>query len=155
MTGRTLTELELLFYHLLIGSFIPSTEAAMDFTTVPVLDLSLAESPETEPQFLSELRNALVQVGFFYLKNHSIPESVQRDAIQQAMELFDLPLDKKLEMETVKSKHFLGYNRMASEKTAAEIDYNESIAVSMVESYSISCRLISVACSRPSSPRPQ
>lgn len=54
--------------------FIPSTEAAMDFTTVPVLDLSLAGSlTRTEPQFLPELRNALVQMGFFYLKNHSNP----------------------------------------------------------------------------------
>ncbi|EYE98649.1 Clavaminate synthase-like protein [Aspergillus ruber CBS 135680] len=87
----------------------------MDFTTVPVLDLSLAGSlTRTEPQFLPELRNAL---------------SVQRNAIQQAAEFFDLSLDKKLEMETVKSKHFLGYNIMASEKTAAEIDYNESIAL--------------------------
>ena len=60
---------------------------------------------------------------------------MQRNAIQQATEFFDLSLDKKLEMETVKSKHFLVYNIMASEKTAAEIDYNESIAVSIAGLY--------------------
>lgn len=63
---------------------------------------------------------------------------MQRNAIQQATEFFDLSLDKKLEMETVKSKHFLGYNIMASEKTAAEIDYNESIAVSIAGLYGFS-----------------
>lgn len=100
-----------------------------DFTVVPTLDLSLASSPETKAQFLSELRDALVRVGFFYVKNHSIPGHVQQDAIQKSTEFFNLPLEKKLEVETVNSRHFLGYNRMDAEKTGARIDHNESIAV--------------------------
>ncbi|KAL2153915.1 hypothetical protein VTH82DRAFT_2591 [Thermothelomyces myriococcoides] len=100
-----------------------------DFTVVPTLDLSLASSPETKAQFLSELRDALVRVGFFYVKNHSIPGHVQQDAIQKSTEFFNLPLEKKLEVETVNSRHFLGYNRMDAEKTGARIDHNESIAI--------------------------
>ncbi|GAB1313735.1 hypothetical protein MFIFM68171_03945 [Madurella fahalii] len=100
-----------------------------DFVSIPTLDLSLARSSETKERFLSELRNALVRVGFFYVKNHSIPGHVQQDALQQSMAFFNLPLEKKLEIETVYSKHFLGYNRMDAEKTSARADHNESIAI--------------------------
>jgi isopenicillin N synthase-like dioxygenase len=100
-----------------------------DFTSIPTLDLSLASSPSTKPQFLSELRNALVRVGFFYVKNHSILAQTQQDAIEQSFEFFALPLEKKLEVATVHSKHFLGYNSMGAESTSAQTDYNESIAV--------------------------
>ncbi|KAL4984147.1 hypothetical protein BDW68DRAFT_180936 [Aspergillus falconensis] len=78
-----------------------------DFTTIPILDLSLARTPTTKSQFLSELRDGLVRVGFFYLKNHPIPEEVQHDAMQQSREFFSLPLHKKLEIDVVHSKHFL------------------------------------------------
>lgn len=103
-----------------------------DFSTIPVIDLALAGSPATKPQLLSDLRNALVRVGFLYVRNHSIPEHVQQDALHQSKEFFSLPLEKKLEIETVNSKHFLGYNRMNSQKTAAEIDHSESIAVCLI-----------------------
>ncbi|KAA8641351.1 uncharacterized protein ATNIH1004_002019 [Aspergillus tanneri] len=39
------------------------------FTAIPVLDYSLATSSDTKATFLRELRNALVNVGFFYLTN--------------------------------------------------------------------------------------
>jgi len=104
-----------------------------DFTAIPTLDLSLASSPETRPQFLLELRDALVRVGFLYVKNHPIPPQVEQDAIQKSTEFFNLPLDKKLEIETVHSRHFLGYNRMDAESTAAKVDHNESIAVGWLQ----------------------
>ena len=100
-----------------------------DFTTIPIIDLVLAESPATKPQFLLQLRNALVRVGFFYIRNHGITADMQQNAKDQSIEFFNLPLEKKLEVETVHSKHFVGYNRMDAEKTATQIDHNESIAV--------------------------
>lgn len=99
------------------------------FTSIPVMDLSLCKSPSTKPQLLHDLRNALVRTGFFYVKNHSISEEVQQRAIDESTAFFKLPLDKKLEIETVNSKHFLGYNSMDTEWTAAKVDHNESIAV--------------------------
>lgn len=111
--------------------FIIPINMASDFTSIPTIDLALAKSLETETLFFSELRRALVQVGFFYLKNHSIPQSVKQEAVQHANAFFDLPLEKKLAIETARSKHFLGYNRMDSETTAATTDHNESLAVNM------------------------
>ena len=100
-----------------------------DFASIPTIDLSLASSPSTRSLFLSGLRDALVRVGFFYVKNHSIPDQVQQDAAEQSFEFFALPLEKKLEVATVHSKHFLGYNRMGAESTSDRTDINESIAV--------------------------
>ncbi|KAK0732285.1 hypothetical protein B0H67DRAFT_679736 [Lasiosphaeris hirsuta] len=71
-----------------------------DFTIIPTIDLSLAQSPETKPLLLSELRSTLVRVGFFYVKNHGIPEQVQQDAIEQSAKFFELPLEEELEIET-------------------------------------------------------
>lgn len=102
------------------------------FTSIPVLDLSLVESPTTKPKFLSELREALLIVGFFYLKNTSIPVDVQRAFVQKSKEFFDLPEEKKLEIDMINSKHFLGYSRLGCERTARKTDNREMADVSCV-----------------------
>lgn len=101
------------------------------FTSIPVLDLSLVESPATKPIFLSRLREALVIVGFFYLKNisHWVPEDLQKNFVQKSKDLCNLPLEKKLEIEMIKSKHFLGYSRLGCERTAMKVDHREMFDV--------------------------
>ena len=48
-----------------------SNEHSEAFSSVPILDYDLLtrDGGIRKPQFLSELRNALVNVGFFYLAN--------------------------------------------------------------------------------------
>ncbi|KAJ8127566.1 hypothetical protein O1611_g6070 [Lasiodiplodia mahajangana] len=48
----------------------------MSFTSVPILDLALSRDPATKPQFLADLRHALMEVGFLYLKNVGIPDDL-------------------------------------------------------------------------------
>lgn len=102
---------------------------ATTFTSIPVLDLSLVESPATKPLFLSELRRALVIVGFFYLKNTPVSTDVQKEFVQKSKDLFNLPLEKKLEIDMVNSKHFLGYSRLGCERTARKTDHREMFDV--------------------------
>ena len=99
--------------------------AAPTFTSIPVLDLSLIDSPDTKPIFLSALREALVVVGFFYLKSTTISAEVQKAFVQKSKDFFDLPLEKKLEIDMINSKHFLGYSRLGCERTAKKIDHRE------------------------------
>jgi hypothetical protein len=74
----------------------PSLESIiMSFSTIPILDLSLAKDPSTKPQFLSELRHALLEVGFLYLKNVGIPEELTQAVIKEGVAFFDLPMDEK------------------------------------------------------------
>lgn len=97
----------------------------MAFSSIPILDFAQSNSPSTKPAFLADLHHAIVNVGFFYLRNTSIPASVQDSFVEKGKEIFDLPLDKKLEIEMVNSKHFLGYSRLGAEITALRTDYRE------------------------------
>jgi isopenicillin N synthase-like dioxygenase len=67
----------------------------MSFTSIPVLDLALARDPETKPKFLLDLRDALMEVGFLYLKNVGIPDELFDEVIRQGKAFFDIPLEEK------------------------------------------------------------
>jgi isopenicillin N synthase-like dioxygenase len=94
-----------------------------------VLDLSLAASPSTKKEFLQQLQNAIVNVGFFYVKNTRIPKDVQDQMTEKSVRFFDLPLEHKLEIEMINSKHFLGYARLGTEITAQKADFREQCDV--------------------------
>ncbi|GAB1216562.1 hypothetical protein ATERTT37_005778 [Aspergillus terreus] len=95
------------------------------FTAIPVLDYSKSTSATTKPEFLADLRHAIVNVGFFYLIHHPVDPAVVQNLVDKTRELFDLPLEKKLEIEMINSKHFLGYSRLGAETTARKADYRE------------------------------
>jgi len=65
------------------------------FSSIPILDLSLARNPQTKPIFLEELRYALMEVGFLYLKNVGIPEDLWQKVIKEGIAFFDLPMEEK------------------------------------------------------------
>lgn len=67
----------------------------MSFDSIPLLDLSLAKDPSTKPQFLEDLRHALLEVGFLYLKNVGIPEELTQAVIKEGVSFFDLPMEEK------------------------------------------------------------
>ena len=103
------------------------------FTSIPILDFSQALSPSTKPAFLASLREALVDVGFLYLKHPPISPDVQAELIEKGKGLFDMPLPKKLEIEMVNSRHFLGYSRLGAEITALKSDHREQFDVSCID----------------------
>ncbi|EFY87763.1 isopenicillin N synthetase, putative [Metarhizium acridum CQMa 102] len=102
----------------------------MSFTSIPILDLQLARDPATKPEFLQQLRYALLEVGFLYLKNVGIPEKLFQDVIKKGKGFFDLPLEEKLKIEMKNAKSFLGYSQLSAEITAGEIDHREQIDLS-------------------------
>jgi isopenicillin N synthase-like dioxygenase len=65
------------------------------FSSIPILDLSLARDPTTKPEFLQELRHALLEVGFLYIKNIGIPEDLIQNVIEQGIKFFDIPDEEK------------------------------------------------------------
>lgn len=67
----------------------------MSFDAIPILDLSQAKNPETKQAFLKELRHALIEVGFLYLKNYGIPEELTQSVIKEGVGFFDLPDEEK------------------------------------------------------------
>lgn len=65
------------------------------FSTIPILDLSLARDSKTKPAFLDELRRALLEVGFLYLKNVGIPDKLTAEVIEEGKAFFELPVEEK------------------------------------------------------------
>jgi isopenicillin N synthase-like dioxygenase len=101
-----------------------------NFTSIPTLDFAQVSSPSTKPVFVENLRDALVNVGFFYLRNAPISPDLQSVFTAKSLELFQLPLDKKLEIEMVNSPHFLGYSKLGAEITALKQDHREQFDAS-------------------------
>jgi isopenicillin N synthase-like dioxygenase len=91
------------------------------FTNIPTLDYGQTTRPDTRQEFLGRLRDALVNVGFMYLKNPPVPMTVQEKLVEKAKEMFDLPLEKKEQLAMVNSKHFLGYTRLGDERQPARL----------------------------------
>lgn len=67
----------------------------MSFTSIPILDLALAKDASTKPQFLEDLRHALMEVGFLYLKNVGIPDELFQQVRQEGISFFDIPEEDK------------------------------------------------------------
>lgn len=84
----------------------------MAFTEVPVLDISEARSAETKPAFLKKLRDALLNVGFLYIKNAGIDQDVYDRVCEAGIRFFDLPGEEKLRIEMKNQRSFLGYSRV-------------------------------------------
>jgi isopenicillin N synthase-like dioxygenase len=93
-----------------------------NFTSVPILDYSLLSSPSTKPQFISQLRSALINVGFLYLSHPPVDPS---GLISYIPRLFALPQDVKDSLRMANSPHFLGYSRFGAELTKGETDLRE------------------------------
>lgn len=80
----------------------------MSFSSIPILDLALERNPDTKPRFLESLRTSLLEVGFLYIKNTGIDEALIQDVIIQGKAFFELPEDKKLEIQMKNVPSFLG-----------------------------------------------
>lgn len=92
---------------------------------IPIIDLSLADSIDSRTGLLVELKNALLDVGFIYVKNHGVPAQTV-SAVQELLPaLFDLSESEKESCALTNSPHFLGYSHFGSETTASTRDERE------------------------------
>lgn len=82
---------------------------------MPVLDLSLAATPEGRQNLAVELRKAAVGLGFFYIRNHGTPDDQIDGVFAAADRYFALPLDQRLQC-AVDPKTRRGYSPMFTGK---------------------------------------
>lgn len=87
----------------------------MAFTEIPVLDISEARSEDTKPAFLNQLRDALLNVGFLYIKNVGIDQDLYDRVCEEGINFFDLPREEKLRIEMKNQPSFLGYSRVGDD----------------------------------------
>jgi isopenicillin N synthase-like dioxygenase len=99
------------------------------FTSIPILDLSLASSPDPTERanLLHQLHHALISIGFLYVSNHGVPEKVIADLVDALPTLFSLPSKAKEEIALSNSPHFLGYSSVGAEVTGGKTDCREQV----------------------------
>ncbi|PGG99013.1 hypothetical protein AJ79_08712 [Helicocarpus griseus UAMH5409] len=97
------------------------------FFEIPTIDLSLAQSPESKPILLKQLRHALLSVGFLYITNHGVSDEVITDLVDVLPKLFSLSDAAKEEIALHNSPHFLGYSNVGAETTGGKADRREQV----------------------------
>lgn len=115
---------------LLLSQLTSTTSSNMatsgtDFTSIPVIDLSLAQDASTLPVLLDGLRHAVTEVGFLYVSNHGVPGTAISSLARSLPKLFALPDTAKETVALENSPHFLGYSGPGTESTAGKSDYRE------------------------------
>ncbi|KAF1851535.1 Clavaminate synthase-like protein [Cucurbitaria berberidis CBS 394.84] len=104
---------------------------AKTFSQIPILPLSKALDPATKPQFLDDLRSALLNVGFLYLSETGLPDELVRNVISECGGFFEkLPVKEKEAIEMKNQKSFLGWSRVDNETTAFNPDHREQLDLS-------------------------
>ncbi|KZP13918.1 Clavaminate synthase-like protein [Athelia psychrophila] len=93
-----------------------SQEVDSSFDNIPVIDLKDIGNKDqaTRQRLVQEVRDACMQVGFFYVKNHGISDEVVQAAYLASKELFALPEDIKMEIEYKKTPNHMGYSPLLS-----------------------------------------
>ena len=80
----------------------------MSFETIPILDLSRAQHSSTKPAFLADLRRALLEVGFLYISNTDVGQTLVENVISNGKAFFELPDEAKLAIQMKNAPSFLG-----------------------------------------------
>ncbi|KAG6335612.1 hypothetical protein ID866_3469 [Astraeus odoratus] len=89
------------------------------FEEIPIIDFCNATSrdPALRRAIAIDIRKACVNVGFFYVKNHGIPEDVISKAVHAAERFFSLPNEMKNKLSIHASPNFKGYTALLGENT--------------------------------------
>ncbi|GAW27102.1 putative Oxoglutarate iron-dependent dioxygenase [Rosellinia necatrix] len=109
---------------------------ATAFEAIPTIDLARAADPAALPGLLADLRRAVVDVGFLYVRGHGVPASATADLVGLLPRLFagdDADADADADAVTAakravaleNSPHFLGYSAVGSERTGGRADRRE------------------------------
>lgn len=102
-----------------------------DPSEVPIIDLTgLFGDLQSRQALAVTIREAAENTGFFYIKNHGIPDHVIDAALAQGKAFFAQPEEKKREVSTSKSRFFNGWTeRHGSQISPTESrDYREGFA---------------------------
>ncbi|KAI5357049.1 Putative oxoglutarate/iron-dependent dioxygenase, non-hem dioxygenase domain-containing protein [Septoria linicola] len=94
-------------------------------TSIPVLDISLADDPHRKPELLESLRAALFDVGFLYIVNHGVAANTIKSLTDILPRLFALADEHKVTLSKLNSPHFLNYSGFAEETTLGIQDLRE------------------------------
>ena len=101
------------------------------FNGIPIIDIAPLVIPDHNKKLIrrtsEEIRDACRSVGFFYIKNHQIPQSHIDYMISLIHEFFNLSLEEKMKIHIRKSDIYRGYTPLGKELTNDKYDWHECV----------------------------
>ncbi|KAK9771407.1 hypothetical protein SCAR479_11886 [Seiridium cardinale] len=89
------------------------SEKPSGFTSIPTIDLTgLDGPPASRRKIAKEIYDACHECGFFYIKNHGIPQEVITETFELLKKFFALDLDVKMDAHVQKNPAIRGYEPM-------------------------------------------
>jgi isopenicillin N synthase-like dioxygenase len=105
----------------------PPREARSD--EIPVIDISpIYGGLEARKALAQQIKEAAMNTGFFYIKNHGISGDAIQGALNAAKAFFTQPYEKKMLASKTHGKYFNGFsgNRTAMVSRTDGLDYREA-----------------------------
>ena len=103
----------------------------LSFKEIPIIDISPLVGPHDNQNSVrktaKEIENACKNIGFFYVKNHQIPQNHLDAVILVMQEFFNLPEEEKMKIHIGNSDVFRGYTPLGKELTNAKYDWHECV----------------------------
>lgn len=63
--------------------------------SIPIIDLEPYLKNKNTKEVAEQIRETCKNTGFFYIKNHGVPEELQASLLSNAAQFFDLPREQK------------------------------------------------------------
>ena len=117
------------------GRVLPAgtSAQAVNEASLPVIDFSAMRTGDAAAKraLALKLRAACVDVGFFYLRNHGIPQDLVDAVFAQCARFFGQSLDAKMKIATSTHTHYAGFTPLLAENadTTGTGDLHESFDV--------------------------
>jgi isopenicillin N synthase-like dioxygenase len=95
--------------------------ARVSHATLPIIDIGGLRSPDRAARrnVAAALRKACVSNGFFYIRNHGVPEPVVAAVFAEAERFFALPAAQKADVDKAKSSANRGYEPLSGQTLEA------------------------------------
>ncbi|KAF5360834.1 hypothetical protein D9756_004969 [Leucocoprinus leucothites] len=103
------------------GLLLAAQRTESTFEEIPVIDFKDATSrdPRVRRELANLIRDACINVGFFYIKNHGIPQELIESTVEAGKDFFALSEAEKMKLDIHKSPNFKGYTPLFGENTDA------------------------------------
>ncbi|KAI6140639.1 hypothetical protein BKA82DRAFT_4172544 [Pisolithus tinctorius] len=79
------------------------------FDSIPIIDIGHVSTPEERAALALRVRDACMNVGFFYISNHGIPQETIDNVFSAVKAYFSLPLETKMKLHHKEVGNFKGY----------------------------------------------
>ena len=107
---------------------------------LPIIDLTgylAPKSPEDREQVIAQVRDAARQYGFFQIRGHGVPLSLQQDLLRCIHNVFSLSNEEKLKMSFLENPCRRGYE-------ASGMSHREGDALPDAKEVCLNCRPMGV-----------